>query len=140
MNRTIKFRGKRIADKEGWVYGWLVKIDNNYIIAVETDINTVGYIVIPETIGMFTGLHDSNGKEIYEGDIISVNGAYPKIIRFIDRFACFCMANISELKDEKWREIWQQPSTGWWQDFKRVIVVEGNEHDYPELLKQEDGK
>ena len=64
MMREIKFRGKRV-DGKAWVYGSLqIWADGEYSILDDED----GYIVVPETVGQYTGLK-ANGVEIYEGDI-----------------------------------------------------------------------
>lgn len=72
--RVIKFRGK--ANDGRWVYGGLVYGDVIQT-AIYFEAGNMAYrrvdwaYVDPATVGQFTGLYDKNGKEIYEGDIIS---------------------------------------------------------------------
>ena len=73
--REIKFRG---FNGEKWLYGDLA-IDYKTKQATISDDRWWRHPVRFDTVGQFTGLKDSTGKEIYEGDIIEMNrGCYER--------------------------------------------------------------
>ena len=120
--RDIKFRGKYDFGKR-WLYGDLRHIGNIVCIYSGTEAN-VGSTVDPATVGQFTGLTDSEGRAIYEGDLLAVS---PPVY--------------DECKDFKFPVIYHEGAfivTGGVElsdflTFGRVTVI-GNVHDNPELL------
>lgn len=85
MNREIKFRGKRL-DNGKWMVGDLNHLVDGVYISNDHGSNMAQ--VYPDTVGLYTGLKDKNGKEIYEDDILAHNG---KNIGYVaDDMRCYC--------------------------------------------------
>ena len=79
MKRTIVFRAKTRALNR-WMYGALMQNGKEWglICQDEDDANFgIMYYVDEDTVGQFTELYDSNGKPIYEGDIVEQYGESP---------------------------------------------------------------
>lgn len=90
--REIKFRGKRLDNGE-WLYGSLLvshfKDDKKerYFITQFSGNYTFEHEVDPATVGQFTGLKDNNGRDIWEGDIISDGRQFN--VKWDSRDACW---------------------------------------------------
>lgn len=140
--RTIKFRGKFVyTSLDGnlkWVYGDFrhSEVQGKAVIyeriPYDNGFYTASSEVLVGTVGQFTGVHDKNGVEIYEGDIIrsydSTGEPLLHQIYYLDREARFATKLIG------YHELNEGELTQRWVDEIGFEVV-GNTFDNPELLK-----
>lgn len=136
MNREIKFRGISIDE---WVYGMLCKVNEGDTehgepikYKIQTDEKEYGeyvqyFITDENTIGQYTGLHDKNGKEIYEGDIVKIKYRDEDIGKVIYEHNGFSI-DVTNMNKNYGR-------VSFVNNFMEVI---GNIYDNPELLGGEE--
>ena len=142
--REIEFRGK---DKNTgkWVYGFYLEqdtynmgskntkkdllIENAGLIVQNSKYNSA-IVIDKETLGQYTGLKDKNGKEIFEGDIVSFNlksdsEGRPNITGYIEYQTTF----------SGYRSMSFKGSFALDYNIKDIEVI-GNIYDNPELLEE----
>lgn len=131
MNREIKFRAWHKFLKKMFKIGQIT-LEEGIWNFEPNDRDFIGMSIPyqPSFVLMqYTGLHDKNGKEIYEGDIVYCQTKYGKakaIIKFIDgKFVAY------------WNSALTHPENGHhiacYEINKRFEVI-GNIYDNPELL------
>lgn len=134
--RTIKFRGKRICDKR-WIYGHYLDENGRYYILNDKFQfllkRLMIYKVYPDTIGQFTGLHDSEGREIYEGDILEVTEITferePRKVTGVVVYKESMAEYVIQTKDR------MAGSSLGMNELEHITRIIGNIHDNPELLE-----
>lgn len=138
-----KFRGLSIDEnsKGEWRYGYPIEDNGQAFIINEVIEANEQYITIgswcpvdPKTVGQSTGLIDKNGKEIFEGDIISTYtdnsviqkdnllGFYVEVGEKRNYFA--------ETVDIEYLDLFAK-------DFGVAVEILGNIYENPELLEVE---
>lgn len=140
--REIKFRGR--TSKGEWLYGDLQQWSNGDVyIGTQNETwtddgfpHTDNYLSITKvnenTVGQFTGLHDKNGKEIYEGDIVTIgnSGIIFRIAwhKYLAQFYYAFLIDGEQKKNDRNANIIEMME-------EYPIEVIGNIHDNHELLK-----
>ena len=151
--REILFRGKSLNDGN-WVYGSLVIttiepangeptkqycIEDTTIGVFPNEFQSgLSEMVLPETVGQFTGIVDKNNKNVFEGDFIGVDQNVKEIFALVSdgpvifSRGCFSIGDGSSILHHLDTIC----------DYNGVLrgKVVGNIYDNPDLLKHEEAQ
>lgn len=135
--RKILFRGQtrkkgekvRVGDGKpvegNWVYGGILQGSGDFSIIYSGSeaVDFEKFMVYSDTIGQFTGMHDRNGKPIFEGDIVEfVCPSFRMVGNVVYIEGRYMINNIYDEEQD-------------WENWKELEVI-GNIYDNPELLEE----
>ena len=128
MKKIIKFRGKDIKTGE-FVFGDLETRPREDFMVIHQYNDDGSYRsqvkVFPETVGQFTGLLDKNGREIYEGDLFSLDGIMIMVV-YEPENGYYCL----RMSDS---EHWMLPLDRRFTEYYEVI---SDVYSHPELFEK----
>ena len=124
--REILFRGKRRIDSL-WLHGDLRQWSETRKGICDYELRRT-IEVYPETVGQYTGLTDTNGKKIFEGDIVHVHDRLLQCSKPYHEFD-----GVIEHRDGSFVIVGEIMTHYRWLDYD--VTVLGNIHDNPELLE-----
>lgn len=145
--RPIKFRG---LCKSGWLIGDLVRGDYTSLIFpysadfVDILARIEDYVVDTKTVGQFTGFHDKDGKEIYEGDILkSEHFHVGKTEYYLHHRVCWDESHtgwVAVSMSNKDYDLTQSGNAQLWVYFRNAVnpIVIGNIYQNPELMEDKE--
>lgn len=121
--REIRFRGKSIKDGK-WLYGFFAIIDDKPAIITDSIEwidgselrGTCWDYVDGNTVGQFTGLQDSTGKDVYEGDIVRTSIAKDSV-------------GVVEWNNDKASFVVHMKGREQWYPLSNSYTIIGNIHD-----------
>ena len=137
MNQEILSRGKRI-DTGDWEYGYFVKDPSGrcriYYQPFEEATSNTYHFVIPETVGRFTGLAQSNNHpmfddrtKLWEDDVFTLYGSITKYKTVFDNFEWVGISCDGDSYGPYRIRISAAKKTS--------IIIIGNTHDNPKIME-----
>ncbi|MCI7206453.1 MAG: YopX family protein [Clostridium sp.] len=129
MNREIKFRAWHKDLKKMFKIGQITLEKGTWNFE-PNDRDFIGMSIPSQpsfVLMQYTGLHDKNGKEIYEGDILKVYYKGMSEVGYVEYDNDYCEYKIIINTDKDYFSLWKSI------DLEKI----GNKYDNPELLRGE---
>lgn len=129
----VRIQRAKTVGTDTWVEGTYFPPENTIIVHEPGKLSGayLDYVVVPKTVGDYTGVVDKHNTRIFEGDIIRVDkhikplfGHSIGVVRYIS--GSFCIASSDSL--------FGFPQLCWSDEILRGEVI-GNIYDNPELLE-----